>query len=149
MKNLKVTISQPNPYKSKVTETPMVSYVVTGTPEAVEAYRADLLAQGITSEDDKGNPLAHYTKSASAKYGETAELERTTSSTGETYWFMDNAEQKNLDELIAGSDSTTKAIYASQKIEELKAFAKVLAQNRNKNIAMLQAKTANKSVDSI
>lgn len=149
MKNLKVTISNPNPYKSKNTGTPMVSYVVTGTPDAVEAFRADQLAEGIVSEDDKGNPLQHFTKSASAKYGEQAELERTTSATGESYWFMDNAEQKNLDELIAGSDSTTKAIYASQKIEELKAFAKVLAQNRNKNIALLQAKSVTKGVDSI
>jgi hypothetical protein len=148
MKNT-VTISNPNPYKSKNTGTPMVSYVVTGSPESIEQYRKDQLAQGVVSEDDKGNPLFHVTASASAKYGATATLERATSPEGEVYWFTDNAENKMLDDLIAGSDSTTKAIFASQKIEEMKAFARVLANNRSKNIAELQAKATAKPIDEL
>lgn len=148
MKNT-VTISNPNPYKSKNTGTPMVSYVVTGDKESVEQYRKDQEAQGVVSEDDKGNPLFHVTSSASAKYGATATLERATSPQGETYWFMDNAESKLLDDLIAGSDATTKAIYASQKIEEMKAYARVLANNRAKNIAELQAKATAKPIDEL
>ena len=148
MKNT-VTISNPNPYKSKKTGTPMVSFVVTGSPESIAQYRADQLAQGVVSEDDKGNPLFHVTSSASAKYGTTATLERATSPEGEVYWFTDNAESKLLDELIAGSDATTKAIYASQKIEEMKAYARVLANNQRKNIAELQAKATAKPIDEL
>lgn len=139
---MKVTISNPNPYKSKNTGTSMVSYVVTGDKASVEQYRQDQLAQGITSQDDNGNPLIHFTASASVKYGATAELERATTKEGNTIWFADTAEQKQMDALVAGADETTKNAYAQIKLEEMKAFAKLLANNRAKNIAKLQAKQA-------
>jgi hypothetical protein len=146
MKKTTITISNPNPYKSKNTGTAMVSYVVTG--EGAEQYRQDQLAKGVDSADDNGNPLIHFTASASLKYGTNAELERTTLASGEVIWFMDNAEQKQLDLLIAGADETTKAVYAQQKLEEMKAFARALANNRSNNIAKLQAKT-NAGIDSM
>jgi len=137
---MKVTISNPNPYKSKNTGTSMVSYVVTGDKASVEQYRQDQLAQGITSQDDNGNPLIHFTSSASLKYGTGTELERAETKTGDIIWFMDNEEQKQMDSLVAGADETTKNAYAQIKLEEMKAFAKALATNRAKNIAKLQAK---------
>jgi hypothetical protein len=139
---MKITISNPNPYKSKNTGTSMVSYVVTGDKASVEQYRQDQLAQGITSQDDNGNPLIHFTSSASLKYGVTAELERATTKAGETIWFMDNEENKQMDALVAGADEVTKNVYAQTKLEEMKAFAKTLAANRAKNIAKLLAKQA-------
>jgi hypothetical protein len=145
---MKITISNPNPYNSKNTGTAMVSYVVTGDKASVEQYRQDKLAEGITSEDENGNPLIHFTASASVKYGATAELERATTKDGNIIWFMDNAEQKQLDLLVAGADETTKALFAQQKLEEMKAFARTLANNRAKNIAKLQAKS-NSAIDSI
>lgn len=135
----KVTISNPNPYTSKNTEKPMVAYVVTGTPEAVEAYRQYQKSQNVESSDENGNPLAHFNAPTAVKYGESAELIQGTSKSGEEIWYMDNNEQKELEKLVAGADETTKAIYAAQKLEELKAFARTLASNRAKNIAKLQA----------
>lgn len=145
---MKITISNPNPYNSKNTGTAMVSYVVTGDKASVEQYRQDKLAENVTSEDENGNPLIHFTASASVKYGATAELERATTKDGNIIWFMDNAEQKQLDLLVAGADETTKALFAQQKLEEMKAFARTLANNRAKNIAKLQAKS-NSAIDSI
>lgn len=134
-----ITISNPNPYKSKESGTPMVSYVVTG--KDAEQYRQDQLAKGIDSKDDNGNPLIHFTAKASVKYGAEATLERTTLTDGSVIWFTDNATDKQLDSLIAGADDTTKAMYAQAKLADLRAFAQVLASNRSANIAKLQAKT--------
>jgi len=139
---MKVTISNPNPYKSKNTGTPMVSYVVTGDKASVEQYRQDQLAQGITSQDDNGNPLIHFTSKASLKYGVISELERAETKTGDVIWFTDTEETKQMDALVAGADDVTKNAYAQIKLEEMKAFAKALASNRAKNIAKLQAKQA-------
>lgn len=137
-----VTISSPNPYNSKENKTPMVSYKVTGSKEDVASFKADQLAEiGRVSEDEQGNPLFHVRASNAGKYGVTSTLQRATSPEGEVYWFADNAEQKQLDSLIVGADSTTKEVYAEQKIAEMREFARVLASNRAKNIAALQAKT--------
>lgn len=137
---MKVTISNPNPYKSKNTGTSMVSYVVTGDKASVEQYRQDQLANGITSQDDNGNPLIHFTSKAALKYGVTSELERAETKTGDVIWFTDTEETKQMDALVAGADDVTKNAYAQIKLEEMKAFAKALASNRAKNIAKLQAK---------
>lgn len=139
---MKVTISNPNPYKSKNTGTSMVSYVVTGDKASVEQYRQDQLANGITSQDDNGNPLIHFTSKASLKYGVISELERAETKTGDVIWFTDTEETKQMDALVAGADDVTKNAYAQIKLEEMKAFAKALASNRAKNIAKLQAKQA-------
>lgn len=139
---MKVTISNPNPYKSKNTGTSMVSYVVTGDKASVEQYRQDQLANGITSQDDSGNPLIHFTSKASLKYGVISELERAETKTGDVIWFTDTEETKQMDALVAGADDVTKNAYAQIKLEEMKAFAKALASNRAKNIAKLQAKQA-------
>jgi hypothetical protein len=139
---MKVTISNPNPYKSKNTGTSMVSYVVTGDKASVEQYRQDQLANGITSQDDNGNPLIHFTSKASLKYGVISELERAETKTGDVIWFTDTEETKQMDALVAGADDVTKNAYAQIKLEEMKAFAKALAANRAKNIAKLQAKQA-------
>jgi hypothetical protein len=137
---MKIKISNPNPYKSKNTGTAMVSYVVTGEKVAVEQFRQDQLAINVSSQDDDGNPLIHFTSSASLKYGIGAELERTTTKDGKTIWFMDNEEQKQMDALVAGADETTKNAYAQIKLEEMKAHARALASNKARNIAKLLAK---------
>lgn len=140
---MKVTISNPNPYNSKENKTPMVSFVVTGDKDAVKQFKADQTAEiGRTSEDENGNPLFHVLASNAGKYGVSNTLERATSPEGKTYWFADQAEEKALASLIAGADETTKAIYAEQKIAQMREFAKVLASNRAKNIAKLQAASA-------
>lgn len=144
---MKVTISNPNPYNSKENKTPMVSFVVTGDKDAVKQFKADQQAEiGRVSEDEQGNPLFHVLASNAGKYGVTNTLERATSPDGKTYWFADQSEEKALASLIAGADSTTKAIYAEQKIAQMREFARVLASNRAKNIAKLQA-TAGKGAD--
>ena len=94
-----VTISNPNPYKSKKTEAQMVSYRVTGSPEAIAIFIADQKAQDVDSKDDKGNPLFHVLASNASKYGVTSVIERATNANGETYWFKDNAEEKAFDVL--------------------------------------------------
>ncbi len=141
-----VTISNPNPYKSKNTEAQMVSYRVTGSPEAVAIFIADQKAQDVDSKDDKGNPLFHVLASNASKYGVTSVIERATNANGETYWFKDNAEEKELQALMDGADDITKLAFAQQKIAEMKAFAKVLAQNKARNIATLQARRASGEV---
>ena len=146
MKKVIITISHPNPYKSKENGTPMVSYKVTG--EGAEQYRQDQLAKGVDSKDDEGNPLIHFTAKASVKYGAQAELERTTTTSGEVIWFMDNAVEKQLESLVAGADDATKAVFAQQKLAELRQFAGTLASNRSANIAKLQAKNA-KPIDKV
>lgn len=135
-----ITISNPNPYKAKETGTPMVSYKVTGS--GAEQFRQDQLARGIDSVDDEGNPLIHFTAKASVKYGSESTLERTTTASGEVIWFKDNAVEKQLELLVAGADEATKAVYAQDKLAELRNFASTLASNRSANIAKLQAKNA-------
>jgi hypothetical protein len=142
MEKQTITISNPNPYKSKETGTPMVSYKVTGS--GAEQYRQDQLAKGIDSKDDNGNPLIHFTAKASVKYGVEAVLERTTLATGEVIWFTDNGAEKVMNDLIAGADETTKAMYAQAKLAEMRAFAQTLASNRSANIASLLAKSSKK-----
>lgn len=140
MENKTITISNPNPYKSKENGTPMVSYKVTG--EGAEQYRQDQLAKGVDSSDDEGNPLIHFTAKAAVKYGSSATLERTKTASGEVIWFMDNAVEKQLESLISGADEATKAAYAQDKLAQLRSFAGTLASNRSANIAKLQAKNA-------
>jgi len=140
MKKTTITISNPNPYDSKENNTPMVSYVVTG--EGAEQYAQDQLAKGYDSKDDNGNPLIHFTAKASLKYGAESVLERTVLADGSVIWFTDNAEEKQMDKLIAGADATTQAIFAQEKLAEMRAFAKLLASNRSANIAKLQAKSS-------
>ena len=139
---MKVTISNPNPYPSKNTGTPMVSYVVTGNKVAVEQYRQDQLAEGISSQDDNGNPLIHFTAKASLKYGATSELERAETNEGKIIWFADTEEEKQMSKLITGADDTTKVLYAQEKLAEMRKFANTLANNRSKNIAKLLGKEA-------
>lgn len=147
MEKQTVTISNPNPYNSKENGTPMVSYVVTGAGK--EQYRKDLLAQGIESQDDNGNPLIHFTAKASMKYGETAVLERAVLESGEVIWFdPTTAEEKQVKALIAGMDETTKALYAQSEIEKVRTFAKILVANRQANIAKLKAQPA-KGIDNL
>jgi hypothetical protein len=147
---MKVTINNPNPYNSKNTGTAMVSYVVTGDKASVEQYRQDQLANGISSQDDNGNPLIHFTAKASLKYGAVSELERATAKDGNIIWFTDNAEDKQMDLLVAGADEATKAAYAQIKLAEMRDFARTLANNRAKNIAKLQGKTvAAEAIDNL
>lgn len=142
-KILVVSISNPNPYNSKENKTPMVSYTVTGDKEAIKQFKADQTAEiGRVSEDEKGNPLFHVLASNAGKYGVSGTLQRAVSPEGKTYWFADNSEEKITEQLIAGADETTKAVFASEKIAQMRQFAKVLADNRARNIAALQAKTA-------
>lgn len=138
MEKQTITISNPNPYPSKENKTPMVSYVVTGA--GAKQFAQDQLAKGYDSKDDNGNPLIHFTAKASVKYGAESVLERTVLEDGSVIWFTDTATEKQLNNLIAGADETTKAMFAQAKLEELRAFAKVLASNRSANIAKLQAK---------
>jgi len=139
MEKQTIKISNPNPYLSKENKTPMVSYVVTGS--GAEQFAQDQLAKGFDSKDDNGNPLIHFTSKASVKYGVESTLERTVLADGSVIWFTDTAEEKQMNSLIAGADDTTKAMYAQAKLDELRAFAKVLASNRSANIAKLQAKS--------
>jgi hypothetical protein len=145
MEKTTIKISNPNPYDSKETGTPMVSYVVTGA--GAEQYAQDQLAKGYDSKDDNGNPLIHFTAKASVKYGAESTLERSVLADGSVIWFTDNADEKQLNKLIAGADATTQAIFAQEKLAELRAFAKVLASNRSANIAKLQAKNTSKLGD--
>lgn len=136
-----VTISDPNPYLSKENGRPMVSYKVTGSKDAIAQYKKDQTAEiGRVSEDEAGNPLFHVLASNAGKYGVSSTLQRATSPEGKNYWFADNAEEKQLEALIAGADSTTKEVFAAQKIAEMREFSRVLAANRAKNIAALQKK---------
>lgn len=140
MEKVTVKISNPNPYNSKENKTPMVSYVVTG--DGAEQYAQDQLAKGYDSKDDNGNPLIHFTAKASVKYGVESTLERTVLADGSVIWFTDNAEDKQMELLIAGADETTKAIFAQEKLAEMRNFARTLASNRSANIAKLQAKSS-------
>jgi hypothetical protein len=148
MEKKTITISNPNPYKSKETETAMVSYVVTG--EGKEQYRQDQLAKGIDSTDDNGNPLIHFTAKASAKYGQTAVLERAVLENGDVIWYdPTTAEEKQVKELIAGMDETTKALYAQEELAKVRAFAKTLIANRQANIAKLMANQSSGKIDNL
>lgn len=148
MEKATITISNPNPYNSKESGTPMVSYVVTGAGK--EQYRADLLAQGISSEDDNGNPLIHFTAKASVKYGVEAVLERAVLESGEVIWFdPTTAEDKQVKSLIAGMDETTKALYAQAELDKVRAFAKTLVANRQANIAKLKAQSTSGKIDNL
>lgn len=148
MKEQKITISNPNPYNSKETGTPMISYVVTG--EGKEQYRKDQESKGVVSEDDNGNPLIHFTAKAGAKYGETAVLERAVLENGEVIWFdPTQQEEKVLKGLIAGMDETTKAMFAQAQLEKARAFAKTLVANRQANIAKLKASQSSGKIDNL
>lgn len=149
MKTMKITISNPNPYPSEKIDSEtglmrtinMVSYVVTGDADAVAQYRQDQLAEApnsITTADDK--PLKHFTAKASAKYGVKAELERVIIN-GKPVWFMDNEAEKQLANLIQGSDTITQKVFAEQTIANLREFAKTLAENKKANITALKAKS--------
>lgn len=149
MKTMKITISNPNPYKTEKTDSEtgliktinMVSYVVTGDADAVAQYRQDQLVEApnsITTDDNK--PLKHFTAKVCEKYGVKAELERAIIN-GKPVWFMDNEAEKQLAELIQGSDTITQKVFAEQKIANLREFAKTLADNKKANITALKAKS--------
>ena len=147
---MKVTINNPNPYNSKNTGTAMVSYVVTGDKASVEQYRQDQLAEGISSQDDNGNPLIHFTAKAALKYSAVAELERAETKEGNIIWFTDNEEDKQMSKLIAGADAVMQAAYAQEKLAEMRVFARTLANNRSKNIAKLLGTEAKvKAIDDL
>lgn len=149
MKTMKITISNPNPYNSEKTDSEtglvktikMVSYIVSGDKDAVKQYREDQLLEApnsITTEKDE--PLKHFTAKVCAKYGVKAELERAIIN-GKPVWFMDNEDEKQLAELIQGSDTVTQKVFAEQTIANLREFAKTLAENKKANITALKAKS--------
>lgn len=149
MKTMKITISNPNPYKTEKTDSEtgliktinMVSYVVTGDADAVAQYRQDQLVEAPNSiTADNGQPLKHFTAKVCEKYGVKAELERAIIN-GKPVWFMDNEAEKQLAELIQGSDTITQKVFAEQKIANLREFAKTLADNKKANITALKAKS--------
>lgn len=149
MEKVTIKISNPNPYLGQPNEfgvrTPMVCYVVTGA--GAEQYHQDQLAKGYDRKDDNGNPLIDFTSKASVKYGAEAVLERTVLEDGTPIWYTDNADDKQLQSLIAGADAETKSAYTQMKLAELVAFSKVLASNRSANIAKLKAQGSKKIDD--
>ena len=139
-KKVTIQISNPNPYKSKKTGTEMVAYTVTG--QGAEQYKAEQLAIGVDSSDDSGNPLMHFTFDASIKYGVEAELVNAVTSEGESIWFIDNDEAKQLEKVLngTGTNATVRSILAEKETQRVLNYLSVLSSNRAKNIAKLQAK---------
>jgi hypothetical protein len=147
---MKVKISNPNPYQKKQTNPEtgeietlkLISYVVSGDESAVAQYRQDQLAErpdSVTADD--GKPLIHFKSATAVKYGLGAELERTIIN-GKPVWFMDNEEDKQLKDMLAGASTVTQRVFAEQEIANLRLFAKELAANKKANLTKLLAKSA-------
>ena len=133
MSNLKISISNPSNYTKdgKV----RVKFTVTGTKEAVEAFRNDQTAKAghECSKDSKGNPQADFAIGTASKYGATNELEMITLADGSIGWQVANAEQIKLREATLNDESTPsyiKASIQSAMITEYMEFEKVCASNR-------------------
>jgi hypothetical protein len=147
-----ITISNPTPYtKSVNTEfgvetTPMIRFIVTGSPEAVAQYYKDhcddLARQGKepAQKDDKGNPLMHFLKATAVKYGEEAVLTRDVNDKGQAIYFMAEDSTKELNEMIAGASAITQRVFAEKELDNLIALSKSYAKNRSTNRANYIAK---------
>ena len=132
----KITISNPNPYKSKKTGKEMISYVVTGSVEAVAQYRKDQVdTLGTCSEDDAGNPLYHIAKGTAMKHGAKATLTRQENQDGTKYWFNAEATEALSAEAVAGMSAVAQRLLAEEEVANAKAFNKVLSANRSANLA--------------
>ncbi len=133
MSNLKVTISNPNNYTkdSKV----RVKFTVTGSKEAVEAFRADQTAKAghECAKDNKGNPLADFAIGTACKYGVSNVLEMITLQDGSIGWQAENSEQSKLREATLLDPNTPAFIKASIEatlVKEYMEFEAVCASNR-------------------
>ena len=107
-----------------------IAYGVTGSKTAIEMYKADLLARtGKEGKlDNQGNPLFTISQGKFSSAGMSATIVRGSKpdDNGNYNWFVDNQEQRDLDEIASGADETTKAEHARSKYEELKANVKAL-----------------------
>ena len=154
MSKLILTIGNPEKYISKaVDETgkrkSRVAYQVTGSKEALEQYNADMLARtGKVSKDEvTGNPLFTIGLGSFQKGGLTGTIERSSKpdESGNFNWFIDNQEDKDLDEAISNADEFTKQAHAMAKYEALKASIKAMAQaKRAKGVVVTAVKAEEK-----
>ena len=152
--NKQIKISNPNPYKSTETGALMTSFSVTGTKEELAFYHQWCIDNkeiskktGLPSVDENNKPLKHFLRATGAKYGAGAVLTLNTNQDGETYWFMDNADEKELKDLIAGLSPQAQALYAQRELDNAMELAKVYAGNRSASIKALQAKSKDKFND--
>lgn len=149
-----ITISNPTPYPKKVIneltgleETiPMVSFIVTGSPEAVEQYYKDqcddLARQGKqpAQKDDNGNPRMVFNQATALKYKDEAVLTRTLNIKGHAIYLMEDDNSKVLNEMIKGASAITQRVFAEKEFEELVALSKTYTKNKNINRANYLAK---------
>lgn len=136
MSKLQVNISNPRNYTKTSDKSEHVKFSVTGSKEAVEAFRKDQEAKAghECSKDEYGNPLADFTLGTAVKYGVSNTLEMITLADGTIGWQAINNEEIKLDEKTL-ADKNTPA-YIKQAIENAQAlaymeFRKVCAQNRS------------------
>lgn len=135
MAKLQVNISNPRNYTKTSDKKEHVKFSVTGSKEAVEAFRKDQEAKAghECSKDEHGNPLADFLLGTAVKYGVSNTLEMITLADGTIGWQAINSEEIKLDEKTLADESTPAHI--KQAIENAQAvaymeFRKVCAQNR-------------------
>lgn len=138
---MQVTISKPSHYKAKTQlATLMVAFTVSGTPEALDAFRKDNInpATGKCSEDENGNPLFHINMKKAKAYGVKATLTQGTSPEGENYWFSEEVVANNL--YKQSLDESEVAGYVASREQADRAFIAECSKNRSASIAKLQTK---------
>ena len=136
----KLTIGSPEKYISKSVDASgrrkeRVAYQVTGSPEAIEQYNADMLARtGKVSVDTKtGNPLFTIALEQFAKSGVKAEIQRGSKAdeTGNFNWFVDTTEKAEMAKALANASPEVKAIVAQNEYDAIVAGIKAMRANKS------------------
>lgn len=144
-----LTISNPEQYVSKSVDEngkrkQRVAYNVTGSKAAIDMYNADMVARtgAVSTDDTTGNPLFTISLAKFAKSGSSSSLVRASKPNADgTYsWFVDDQEQKDLEEIISGADEITKQEHAKEKLAELKANLKAMHANKRAQASVPTAK---------
>lgn len=165
--NTTIKISNPTPYNKskevfdeltgemKTITTPMIRFIVTGSPEAVALYYKDqcddLTRQGKkpAEKDSNGNPMIHFNKITGVKYGEEAILTRDLNDKGQAIYFMEEDSSKELKEMLGGANAVTQRLFAERELENLIGLSKTYAKNKAVNRTNYRAILASKATSGV
>lgn len=146
---VKLTIGNPENYVSKKLEADgktrkiRVAYQVSGSPEAIEQYNADMVSATGSVSQDKTTKAPLFTLSIEkfSKLGGT--IERNVRADGSIGWFIDNSDEQLMDKIMSGKTPAEQRDYNAEKRAELSANLKaMLTAKRNK--VVVEAETEEK-----
>jgi hypothetical protein len=138
----KLEINNPNSYKSKATDTAMVSYHVVGNAESIAEYvrvksaeLAKVDKELSYADEDETIPLYHTTLDNACKIGEEGRLIFSVNDKGEENVYADiSAYKLQRDRIDSCKDKSKKALLENRLLDKEDIFMDLLAERKSERM---------------